>query len=227
MRETDVLTLRDTDPRWPAQLRGLAGMPRTLYVAGDVRALSRPAVAIVGTRRVSHRAYVIAGRIARAAAERGIVVVSGLALGVDTAAHAGALSVPAPTVAVLAHGLHKVYPSINGEVADDITHHGALVTEHPWGADLSRQSLMLRNRITSALARAVIVVETSPTGGAMHCARFAHAQGRRVVVVMPADAAGIDVSGAAELMRTVGATPARSVGEVLHVIEATATSREV
>ncbi len=220
-----VLTPRDA--AWPAQLRGVAGMPAALYVRGAPYALARRLVAVVGTREPSDRgrlaAHAVALRLCTQHPDVGIV--SGLALGVDTLAHVGALDARAQlercaalrpvTVAVVAHGLDTTYPRGNGELADEIVRcGGAVVSEHPGGVALTRQALMLRNRITSALSCGVVVVETSPDGGTMHCARFALAQGRPVVVVRPDDPRDLDVTGADKLL-TMGAVRARSTADVV------------
>jgi len=208
-----VLTPRDA--AWPAQLRGLAGMPGALYVRGAPYALSRRLVAVVGTRRPSERGRGAAHAVAASLAAHGVGVVSGLALGVDRIAHHAALDYHGVTVAVLAHGLDTVYPTVNEYVAKRIVDAGhALVSEHPDGVPVSPQRLMLRNRITSALSCGVVVVETSPEGGTMHCARFALAQGRPVVVVRPDDPGDLDVTGADKLL-TMGAIRARSTADVV------------
>ena len=146
------------------------------------------AVGIVGTRNPSSEARYLTLQLAMQLARAGYTVVSGLALGVDTAAHAGALSADGKTVAVLGSGVLNVYPKENTELAQRIRAAGAILSElHPrCGANAQR--LVSRNRIISGLSKAVIVVESNADGGAMYTARFAHEQGRPVYTCdLPAD----------------------------------------
>ena len=162
-------------------LRDLDDAPPTLFWRGCLApAAWAKTVAIVGTRAPSQAARFIALRLAMQLARAGITVISGLALGIDTAAHSGALSAAGVTFAVLGSGLLNVYPPTNQELAARILQTGALVSElHPcWGANAQR--LVSRNRIISGLSRALIVVESDVQGGAMYAARFAREQGRPV-----------------------------------------------
>lgn len=216
-------------PEYPPQLAALRGAPAVLWIVGDVAVLSRPAVSIVGTREASAAGLDAARRIARQVALRGLAVVSGLALGVDGAAHRACLDAGGVTVAVLAHGLDRVYPREHAQLAADIVARGgALVSEHPPGVAPERRLFVLRNRVQSGLSCVSVMVESGVGGGAMHHARFAAAQGRPVVVVESA-ARAFDGSGAAELVRTIGAEPARTIGGVLdavaRAVEAAETTR--
>jgi DNA processing protein len=141
------------------------------------------AVAIVGTRRPSKEAAGVARRLAAILAQRGYTIVSGLATGVDTNAHHSALASGGNSVAVLGCGVLNVYPEHNRPLAERIIEQGALLCEvHPQ-ASPNAASLVARNRLISGLSEAVIVVETSVDGGAMHAARFASQQGRQVYAV--------------------------------------------
>lgn len=134
----------------------------------------------MGTRSPSQDARFITLQLAMQLARAGYAVVSGLALGIDAAAHTGALSAAGATIAVLGSGVLNVYPSGNQELAERIRDSGALVSEsHPYGS-ANAQRLVSRNRIISGLSRAVIVVESDAPGGAMYTARFAREQGRPV-----------------------------------------------
>lgn len=172
------------DPAYPARLRALDDAPPTLFVRGRWRARWARSAAIVGTRAPQPESLRRAQNLASALAERGYMIVSGLALGIDTAAHLGALAVPEGfTLAVLGCGALDVYPSSNRALAQAVLQRGALVSEtHPQAAP-NAGALVARNRIITGLSDLVIVVETEADGGAMHAARFALAQGRAVYAV--------------------------------------------
>lgn len=167
--------------QYPAPLRDLDDGPPTLFWRGCARPEAwAKTVAIVGTRRPSQDAQFITLQLAMRLARADYAVVSGLALGIDTAAHTGCLSARGVTIAVLGSGLLKVYPQANQKLAERIRESGALVSEaHPYDS-ANAQRLVSRNRIISGLSRAVIVVESDARGGAMYCARFAREQNRPV-----------------------------------------------
>lgn len=169
------------DPRYPPALRLLSDPPATLFCCGRMALDFRQAVAVVGSRQASPDALDLARRLGFAVAEQGGLVVSGLALGVDTQAHLGALAVPqAQTVAVLGCGLFNLYPPANQGLANLIQRHGVLMSELAPDAQVSNAGLVARNRIISGLSQAVIVVESTETGGAMYAARNAIKQGRQL-----------------------------------------------
>jgi DNA processing protein len=171
------------DQDYPPLLAVLEDAPPALFTLGQWP-LPVQNVAVVGTRQPSAAAEQAARTFGSLLAERGYAVVSGLALGIDRAAHLGALAVPGGrTVAVLGSGVLKVYPYANVPLARAITERGTLVSEVSPDASPSPPSLVARNRIISGLSDAVIVVETSADGGAMHAARRALAQGRPVYVL--------------------------------------------
>lgn len=170
------------DPAYPPQLAALEDAPPTVFVLGDAP-LPTKAAAIVGTRKPSSAALGAARRLAAELAARDVAIVSGLALGVDTLAHMGALDVPdGRTFAVLGCGVLNVYPPENHLLSQHIVGReaGALLCEvHP-EAGVNSPALVARNRIISGLCEKVFVIETDIDGGAMHAARFAKAQGRAV-----------------------------------------------
>ena len=180
-RAEGIEILRRGGDHYPQSLNETNDFPLTLFTSrvlpGEIWS---NAVAIVGTREPSKEACYLALQLAMKLARAGRAVVSGLALGIDTAAHAGALSAHGITVAVLGSGIANIYPEANRKLAARIREKGALLSEtHPqWSANAQR--LVSRNRIISGLSRAVIVVESDVTGGAMHTARFAVEQGRPV-----------------------------------------------
>lgn len=166
---------------YPAPLRDLDDSPPTLFWRGCIRPDSwAKTVAIVGTRSPSRDARFITLQLAMRLARADYAIVSGLALGIDAAAHTGCLSAQGVTIAVLGSGVLNVYPPANQELAERIRGSGALLSElHP-ADSANAQRLVSRNRIISGLSRAVIVVESDEQGGAMYTARFAREQGRPV-----------------------------------------------
>ncbi len=170
---------------FPARLQPpLPEPPAVLFVCGRLPSDSAPSVAIVGTRAPSTAMREAAYRLGRVLAAAGYAVVSGLAFGVDAAAHEGALSVSTgQTVAVLGSGVLDVYPAQHRELAAAITGRGALVCEIAPDASVATPWLVARNRLISALADTVIIVQSNDDGGAMYAARAARKQGRRVLAV--------------------------------------------
>ncbi len=171
------------DSSYPHRLRTLANPPLVLWVRGAVTELSAPAVAIVGSRDATPSGLAMAEELAEGVAEAGFTVVSGLARGIDGAAHRGALRAGGRTVAVLGCGLDTPYPARNLELAAEVARSGALVGELPPGTPPLPQHFPLRNRIISGLSRAVVVVEASERSGSLITARMALDQGRDVLAV--------------------------------------------
>ena len=178
----EVLVL--TDPRYPALLRQTYDPPIVLYSLGDIDgALAQPAVALVGSRRCSTYGRNVAEKLARELAERGVTIISGLARGIDSAAHRGALEGKGLTVAVMGTGLDAVYPKENRKLAEQISAHGALMTEFPLATPPISQNFPFRNRVISGLALGVMVVEGAERSGSLITARLAYEQGRDVFAV--------------------------------------------
>ncbi len=171
------------DPRYPALLACTPDPPPVLWIRGDAAALARPAVAIVGSRAATPYALQVGARLAAELAGRGVVVVSGLARGVDSAAHQGCLDAGGVTVAVLGSGLDRVYPPEHEPLASRIAANGAVVSELGPGAPPLPEHFPLRNRIISGLSLGVVVVEASEKSGSLITARCALEQGRDVLAV--------------------------------------------
>ncbi len=168
------------DPAYPAQLRELADAPAWLYVKGDPDWLARPMLAIVGSRHATPQGLRDARAFAAALSQAGLTIVSGLALGVDAAAHEGGLEGLASSVAVVATGLDRVYPAGNRELAHRLAAGGAIVSEFPLGTAPKRGHFPRRNRLISGLALGVLVVEAATESGSLITARLAGEQGRDV-----------------------------------------------
>jgi len=175
----DRLLARD-DPGYPPQLAAIPDPPAVLYLRGDAAALAAPAVAIVGSRRPTPAGRATAFEFARQLAGRGLVVTSGLATGIDAAAHRGALAAGGLTVAVCGTGLDRTYPPGHAALAAEIAVHGALVSEFPPGALPLPHHFPRRNRIISGLSLGVLVVEARFRSGSLITARLAAEQGREV-----------------------------------------------
>ena len=175
------MILRRDDPGYPALLRAIADPPDRLYVRGTIP--SGCMIAVVGSRRATPYGLRVAERLARELAGLGVVVVSGLARGVDAAAHRGALAAGGQTVAVLAGGLDRIYPPEHASMAEQIAGQGALLSEARDGTAPLPGLFPVRNRIISGLSRGLVVVEAAERSGALITARMALEQGREVFAV--------------------------------------------
>lgn len=171
------------DASYPAALSAIADPPPALWVRGNLAALTSRAVAIVGSRAGSPYALAVAERLAADLSARGIVVVSGLARGVDSAAHRGAVAAKGATLAILGCGADVIYPAEHRELAREIQAAGAIVSELVPGTPPQKQFFPLRNRIISGLSRAVLIVEAGERSGSLITARCALEQGREVLAV--------------------------------------------
>lgn len=172
------------EPAYPLGLRDLRSPPPLLYLRGELRAEDVRAVAVVGTREPDQAGRRLARKLAQGFAERGFTVVSGLARGIDTAAHRGALAArTGRTVAVLGSGLLRLYPPENGVLASKIARRGCLLSELPPDTEVDRRSLLARDRIQAALSQAVIVVQAHAECGSIVTARHAKRCGRLLLAV--------------------------------------------
>jgi DNA processing protein len=168
---------------YPPLLREIPDAPLVLYVRGDVKVLSQHAVAIVGTRRPTAYGSQVAHRLAHDLAERQVVIVSGMARGIDSAAHRGALESKGKTVAVQGRGMDQIYPSENRRLAEKIVENGAIISEFPIGTGPTPENFPIRNRIISGLSLGVVVVEGAEYSGSLITARLALDQNREVFAV--------------------------------------------
>ena len=212
-----VITLQDD--AYPSRLRRVELPPPVLFVAGDPASLDRPrAVAIVGTRRPTEIGRATAGRIADGVAALGATVVSGLALGIDGAAHAAAVRAGTPTVAVIGGGHERLYPAAHRVLARSIADRGgAVVSEFPPDMQPSRGTFPRRNRIISGLADATVVVEAGARSGALTTAAWALEQGRGLHIV-PGRLDDPAVAGCLAFLREAG-PEARIVSGVPELLE--------
>jgi DNA processing protein len=196
------------DPQFPARLRRLAKVPAGLWVRGRLPGEHERGVAIVGSRATSMAGVARAERIAAALARAGQFIVSGGALGIDAAAHRGALQAGGVTFAVLGCGVDVVYPERHAKLFDEIAVAGGLLSEHEPGTPPKKQHFPVRNRIVAALTDAVVVVEARRLSGALITARLAHAAGQKLIAVP--GSAGTD-----DLLASGMASAAESGDEIL------------
>jgi DNA processing protein len=174
------------DPEFPDLLRTIPNPPVLLHVKGNFRILNSKCVAVIGTREPCEYSRIQAGEISSGLVREGFTIVSGLARGVDAAAHEGALNANGKTIAILAHGLHMVYPAENRDLAAKIVQKdGALISEYSWYTPLVRWFLVDRDRLQSGMSSGVFVIETKIKGGTMHTIDFCKKQHRQLIVLNP------------------------------------------
>ncbi|MDL2357596.1 MAG: DNA-processing protein DprA [Pseudomonadota bacterium] len=183
LAEPGNFLLTEADPAYPAPLAQIADAPPLLYLKGRPALLAAPMLAIVGSRNASLQGLANAEVFAQALSCAGLTIVSGLALGIDAAAHLGALGGPGATVAVIGTGADSVYPSRNHALAHRIAEEGCIVSEYPLGTPPLPHNFPRRNRIISGLAAGVLVIEAAAQSGSLITARLAADQGRDVFAI--------------------------------------------
>lgn len=179
--ENHILTLHHPD--YPPLLKELPDPPPVLYVTGDTQLLSRHQLAIVGSRNPSPSGRENAYEFSRSLSQCSYLITSGLALGVDSASHHGALDADTPTLAVTGTGLDRVYPASNRQLAHKIAENGAILSEFPIGTPPRRENFPRRNRLISGLSLGTLVVEAAVNSGSLITARLALEQGREVFAI--------------------------------------------
>lgn len=215
-----ILKVHPADATYPVLLKEISDPPSPLYFLGALPAASDVTVAMVGTRKASREGMLLAKQIANELAKAGVVVVSGLALGIDGAVHEGAVAAKGRTVAVLATGLDSIYPKTHENLARSILDcGGAILSEYPEGAPALPHQFLERNRIVSGLSIGTIVVEAPMRSGALVTARFALEQGRELFVA-PGPVNHSNYKGSHLLLRN-GARLATSAADVLEDLETT------
>jgi DNA processing protein len=176
-----LITLQDET--YPTLLRSIPDPPPVLYVRGDITADDEKCLAIVGTRKPSKYGWDATHQLAHHISQQNVTIVSGLAQGIDTAAHRGALSGNGRTIAVMATGIDKIYPNENIDLAQQIMNHGALITEMPIGTAPLGKNFPRRNRLMSGLSLGVLVAEAPEKSGALITVTSANEQGRDVFAI--------------------------------------------
>lgn len=204
------------DPAYPQALASIPDPPLLLHIKGQAALLARPGLAIVGSRNASAQGKANAGSFAAALSQHGVCVVSGLALGIDAAAHEGALRGPGSTIAVVGTGPDLSYPARNRALSERIATEGAIVSEYPLGTPPAAGNFPRRNRIISGLSSGVLVVEAAAQSGSLITARVAAEQGREVFA-LPGSIHAPLAKGCHKLIRD-GAHLVETVGEVLEAL---------
>jgi DNA processing protein len=218
--DAGVRVLLPDDPGWPRSLAVDPEPPAALFAVGDVALLDEVSVGLVGTRRCSAGGAHVAGELGAGLAAAGVHVVSGLALGVDGAAHRGALAAGGRPIAVVGSGIDHVYPQRHRQLWAEVARSGVLVSEAPLGRPPERWRFPARNRIIAALAAAVVVVESRERGGSITTAQEALDRGRTVLAV-PGSPLAEQSAGTNQLLSD-GAGVVRHAADVLDAIGVTA-----
>jgi DNA processing protein len=215
----------ESEEDYPDSLRSIPNPPPLLYYRGELRAEDSVAVSIVGSRTPTVNGLYTAEEIAIALAQHGISVVSGLARGVDSAAHRGALKGGGRTIAVLGSGLKKIYPPENRELAEEIANNGLIMSEYPLEMGPMKGNFPARNRIISGLSLAVLVVEAARDSGSLITASFALEQGREVFAV-PGPIQNEACHGSNRLIQQ-GAYLFQDVGDILGLLQPNRVSDQI
>lgn len=198
----------------------IADIQKTLYYLGNLPAERRTSVAIVGSRKPTAYSKEVTYRLAHKLAQRGVVIVSGLALGVDAIAHKAALDAGGITIAVLANGLDSIYPATNQSLAEQIIKQGsAIISEYPAGTEARGHQFLARNRIVSGLSDAVIITEAAGRSGTLNTAAHALDQGKDIYAV-PGNITSPLSAGCNALIKQ-GATPLTSIDDVVEIFSPT------
>ncbi|HRZ13637.1 MAG TPA: DNA-processing protein DprA [Kiritimatiellia bacterium] len=171
------------DAEYPETLSKIYDPPLALYVRGTLEKTDRHAIAMVGTRHATHYGLSVADKLSYQLGKVGFTVISGLARGIDTAAHRGALKAGGRTIAIIGSALDRLYPPENEKLAEEIVQHGAVISEYTLGREPDRTTFPYRNRVISGLSMGVVVVEAGATSGALHTVDQALEQGRTVFAV--------------------------------------------
>lgn len=224
MGEIAHLRLSDTD--YPDCLRTIPSPPKDLYYIGNFIELCQlPRLTVVGSRRVTPYGQAVTTSLVRAAAEQGIVIISGLALGVDGIAHTAALDANGATIAILPCGLDHIYPASHTQLAQRILRSGgAIVSEYPAGTPPLKQHFVARNRIVSGLGNGILITEAASKSGTLHTANFALEQGKTVMAV-PGNITSQLSAGTNGLIKT-GAVPVTDVDDILLALGLQRTDRK-
>jgi DNA processing protein len=203
----------------PEVISNIPSRPENLFIMSQNmdEILSRPAIAVVGSRRITAYGKVITTQLVTELARAGVAIVSGLALGVDAVAHRATLDAGGITIAVLPCGLDTIYPASHRGLAEQIlAQGGALLTEYPEGDRIYPSNFIARNRIVSGISRAVLITEAAEKSGTLHTARFALEQGKDVLAV-PGNITSPTSAGTNNLIKT-GATPVTNAADIFHTL---------
>jgi DNA processing protein len=198
---------------YPESLRNISDRPPYLYVKGALRVEDKNSIAIVGTRKPTYYGMTVTSGIASGLSSAGFTIVSGMARGIDTQAHRGALAAQGRTIAVLACGIDVAYPPENKGLMEEISRSGAVVTENPFGTQPESGYFPSRNRIISGLSRGTVIIEAAEDSGSLITAKYALEQGRKLYAV-PGNIGSLTSKGTNSLIKR-GATLVEGVDDIL------------
>ena len=200
VKDLGATLILNGDPDYPALLKEISHPPFGIYVLGNINS-SQPALAIVGTRSATPQGKEIAKNFASRLSNSGIAIISGLALGVDTCAHQGALEAGGKTIAVLGTPLNNIYPKQNWNLAREIQEkNGTVISEFPFNQEYHPQNFLVRNRVISGLSSGIIVIEAPERSGSLATAKFALEQNREIFVI-PGSVASKNYRGSNDLIK--------------------------
>lgn len=218
LRENGIECQILADKKYPENLKKIDNPPFTIFVKGIIKSQDRKAIAVVGSRRMTSYGQKATQRLVTDLVKKKITIVSGLARGVDTAAHQTALRMGGRTIAVLAGGLDRIYPPENQRLAWTISqNHGALVSEYPPGFPPNKENFPARNRLIAGLSLGTLVIEGAIHSGSLITARFAAEQGREVFAV-PGPIDSLNSQAPLSLIRQ-GAKPVQSAQDILEELD--------
>lgn len=225
MIHVNKLTLNS--PLLPTEFRHIPDPPRQLYFRGSLDDfVASPRLAVVGSRKVTPYGRAVTQKLVQEIANKGVIIVSGLALGVDSIAHQAALDADGRTVAVLACGVERIYPATHTQIGNRIIQQGgAIISEYPEGTEPLPHQFIARNRIIAGLSDAVLITEAAEKSGSLHTANFALDQGRTVLAV-PGNISSPTSVGANNLIKA-GAIPVTSADDILAALGITTTSKNL
>lgn len=219
MNKVKLLTLKNTE--FPEILKHIPGPPKELFLMGELQPLMElPRVAIVGSRKVTPYGRQVTQQLARELAKAGVVIISGLALGVDAIAHEAALEAGGKCIAVLPTSLQEIYPASHRHLAKKIlANGGALISEYPEGMPSLKQNFIERNRLVSGLSDGVLITEAAVKSGTLHTANFALDQGKTVMAV-PGNITSQTSQGTNNLLKS-GAILITEIADILSALHLT------
>ncbi len=228
LKRFDITPIHCHSEKYPSLLRSIKDPPSLLYIRGNIETDETRLLAIVGTRRATHYGLKATQIISEGLAKAGVTIVSGLAVGIDEEAHRGALKEGGRTIAVLAGSLENIYPESNIDLATEISHNGALVTEHPLGTRLRPELFPRRNRIISGMCSGVLIAEAGMNSGALLTAWYAIEErgqaGDKVLMAVPGSIFS-DYSTGCNLLIQQGAKLVTCVEEILEELNLLAIGR--
>ncbi|MGN9864733.1 DNA-processing protein DprA [Bacillus swezeyi] len=215
-REQNIKILSYYDDEYPAKLKAIKKSPLFIHVKGNVKALKKSeSIACVGARTPSRESIELVKNIVGDMVKEDILIISGLAKGIDSHAHKVCLSNGGKTIAIMAHGLDTIYPKENSKLAEAILDSGgALISEYPLGTKSRKQNFVARNRLISGLSEGVVVFEASEKSGTMHTARFAYTQGKKIFCPTLKNEALS--SGVQKLLSTGSAIPIKNASDIIN-----------